>query len=113
MIPGSSILLERCLMLFVNYDQAELRRGGEHGAARSHDDLHLSRRDLLPMPMPLGVAQMTVQDGDRIESGPKSADRLRRETDLGNEHDGLAAVTYHFLNRADVDFGLAAPRHAE
>jgi hypothetical protein len=42
-------------VLFVDHDQAELRRGREDRAASADDDLDFAPRDLLPMPMPLGI----------------------------------------------------------
>ena len=107
-IPRRRLLLESRLVLLVDHDQAEMRRGSEDRAARADHDLHAAGGDLLPVPVPFGIAQVAVQDGDRFEPFAKAADRLRREADLGNEHDRLPSVTHHFADRLDVDLGLAA-----
>ena len=44
----------------------------------------------------------------RSNRGPKAAHGLRREADFGHEQNRLPAEANDFLNRLDVDFGLAA-----
>ena len=81
-VPRGGFLLERGLVLFVEHDQPQVRRGGEDRAAGADDHLHLAVGDLLPMPMPLGVAQMAVQHGHPVEPRAEPLDRLRREADF-------------------------------
>ncbi len=111
-IPRRRFLLERRLVLLVDHDQAQMGRRGEDRAARADHDLHAAGGNLLPVPVPLRVAQMAVQDGDGIEPSAEAADRLRRQADLGHQHDGLSAVTDDLADRLDIDFGFAAPRDA-
>ncbi len=99
-------------MLFVDDDQSQLRRRGEDRAPRADHDLHAACGNLLPVPVPLGVGQMAMQDGDRIESATESANRLRRKTDLGDQHDRLPTIADHLANRLDINFRLAASSHA-
>ena len=102
-----SCLNER-FVLFVEHDQPQVRRRREHGAARADDHLHLAARNPLPVPMPLGIAQMAVQHGHVAEPRAKPFPRLRRQADLRHQHDRLPAVADHFFDRLDVDFRLAA-----
>ena len=55
---------------------------------------------------------MAVQHGHAVEPRAKPGHRLRREADLRHQHDRLPAEAHHFLDRLDVDFGLAAAGHA-
>ena len=60
------------------------------------------------MPASLGVGHVAVKHGDVAEAGPKTLLSLWREADLGDQHNRLAPVRDYFLNRANVNFGLAA-----
>ncbi len=111
-VAGNGLLLERCFVLFVDDDQPEMRTGGEDCTPRPDDDLHLAGGDLCPVPVPLAVRQMAVQNRDAVEAGAKPADRLGREADFRHEHDRLPTIRNDLANRLDVDFGLAAAGHA-
>src|SRR5947209_4569686 len=104
MIAGHRLLLERRFMFLVEYDQPQVRRRGEYGTPRADDHLHLAPCDSLPMPVPLRLAQMTVQHGDVIEAGAEPLAGLRSEADFGHEHNRLPPKPYDLLNRLDVDF---------
>src|SRR5262245_32783068 len=106
MIAGRRLLLEGRFVFFIDDDQPQMRRGGKYRAPRPDHNLHVSRRNLLPMAVPLGVAEVAVEHGDRFEAAAEPANRLRREADLGDEDDRLPAVADDFLNGADIDFGL-------
>ena len=58
MIARRFVLLERAFVLFVQHDQPQMRRRRKDRAARADDDLHFAARNPLPMPVPLGIAQM-------------------------------------------------------
>ena len=107
-VPRGALLLERRFVLLVQHDQPQIRRRGEDGAAGADDDRHRPLGDPLPMPMPLGVAQMAVQHGHRAEPLAKPLDRLRRQADFRHQHDRLPPEMDHLLNRLDVDLGFAA-----
>ncbi len=79
-------------MLLVDADQAEPRHRREDRGAGADDDGCLAGDDPLALVAPLGVGQPGVQDGDAIaEAGLEAAERLRRQRDLGDEHDRAAA----------------------
>ena len=99
MIPRHGLLLERAFMFLVNDDQPQPPRRREDRRAGAHDHFHLARRDALPVPMTLDVAQMAVQHGHPIKPPAEPADRLRSEADLGNQHDRLAAPGHDLLDR--------------
>ena len=81
---------------------------GRRPRCGADDDRHLALGDPLPVPVPLGVAQMAVQHGHRAEPRAEPLDRLRRQADLRHQHDRLPAEVDHLLDRLDVDLGLAA-----
>ena len=110
------VLFERAVVLFVQYDQAEIGRRCKNRAASADDDLDIAGGNLLPVPGPLGGGQMRMQYRDAIKPGAESLPRLRGQADFGNQHDRLPTKLNHFLNRANVDFGFAAagdPVHQE
>ena len=111
-ISRGTILLERCLVFFVHDDQPQTRHRGKYRRLPAPTTTGTSSRNPLPMPTPLGIGHMAVQDGHLAEASPKALLGLRREADLGHQHDRLPTVRDDFLNRADIDFGLAAARDA-
>ena len=84
--------LNDTFVLFVEHDQTQMRHRSKHRAAGADDHLHFAAGDSFPMPMPLRVAQMTVQHGHAIEPGAKPFLGLRREADFRHQHDRLPAV---------------------
>ena len=54
-----------------------------------------------------------MQHGDAVpEARPEAADGLRRERDLGHEHDDAAAPLERRRGRLEVHLRLPAPRRA-
>ena len=92
MIAGRALLLEAALVLLVDDDQPEVAGRGEHGAPRPDDDLDLPGRHPPPVPAPLGVGQVAVQDGHVPAPPLEPVDRLRGEGDFGDEDDDLFAL---------------------
>ena len=95
-------------MLLVDDDQAEPLDRREHGRARPDADARLA----LAQPPPLGVAlaraQLRVQHRDRLaEAFDEAPDDLRRQRDLGHEHDRAAPLLERRLGGAQVDLRLA------
>ena len=79
-------------MLLVDADQAERGHRGEDRRARADDDRRLARGDPLALVAPLRLRQRRVEHGDAVaEAGAEAAERLRRERDLGDEHDRARA----------------------
>ena len=62
---------------------------------------------------PLAVAQVRVQDRQRrLEPCAKPSDELRRERDLGHEHERLLVALDDRRDGSQVNLGLAAAGHA-
>ena len=72
-VSRHALLLERSLVLLVQDDQPQMRRGGENRAAGAHHHRYRALGNLPPMPVPLGVAKMAVQHGHRPESAGETA----------------------------------------
>ena len=111
-VTRGGVLLEGGLVLFVDHDQAQVAGRGEDGAAGADDHLHLTPQDAAPLVVALDVRLVAVQHGDGVEARAEAAHRLRREADLGHEHDGLPAGGDDAVDRLQVDLGLAAARDA-
>ena len=71
------------------------------------------RRRRSPLVVALAVGELRVQDGDGVaEALHEPRDDLRRQRDLGDEHDHVAAGGERLGRRAQVDLGLARAGHA-
>ena len=100
-------------MLLVDADEPETRQRGKDRRARPDHDRRRTGRDALPLVAPLGLGQRRVQHGDAVaEARSEAADRLRRERDLGDEHDHASPLLERGLRRLEVDLGLAAAGRA-
>ena len=102
-------LLVARLVLLVDDDRAEIRERREDRRARADGDALLAASQCQPGVVPLAVAQRAVEHGHAIAEGrAKAIDRLRRERDLGNEHDrALVARIDQRAQQFDVDERLA------
>jgi hypothetical protein len=100
-------------VLLVEDDQAEVLDRREDGAARTDGDPGLVRPEPAPFVVALTLGQRGVQQRDRVpEARLKARHRLRRERDLGHEHDHAFAPLQARLRRAQVHLGLAGAGHA-
>ena len=107
------LLLVRRIVLLVHADDAEAAHRREHGGARADDDPRLPRRDPLTLVAPLRLREPGVEHRHEVaETGAEATERLRRERDLGNEDDGVAAAGDGRRTGAEVDLGLTAARLA-
>ena len=107
------LLLVGGVVLLVDADHAEARDGREDRGARADDDAGVAEGDPLALVAPLGLAERRVQDGDCVaEARGEAGERLRRQRDLGHEHDCAAAAREGVLAGAEVDLGLAAAGRA-
>ena len=105
------LLLVGGVVLLVDADQAEARHRREDGRARSDDHRRLARDDPLALVAPLGLGQPRVEHGDPVaEASLEAPERLRRERDLGDEHDRAPASLERGGARLEIDLGLAAAR---
>ena len=69
--------------------------------------------DPLALVAALGVGERRVEHGDAVaEARAEATDGLRREGDLGDEHDYAAAALERRCSGLEVDLGLPAPRRA-
>ena len=112
-VPRIRLLLVRRVLLLVDADHAEPRHRREHRRAGADDDGRVTGRDPLALVPPLRLAQRRVQHRHAVaEPLAEAAERLRRQRDLGHEHDRAAPARERRRARADVHLGLAAPGRA-
>ncbi len=96
-------------MLLVDDDQPEVVERREHRRARPDAHARLAAAHAPPLVVALARREPRVHDRHRVaEALDEAAGRLRRERDLGHEHDRRAAALERGRHRAQVDLGLAA-----
>ena len=80
-------------MLLVDDDQAEPLDRREDGRARPDADARGAGAQAAPLVVALAGRELGVQDRDGVaEAVDEAADDLRRQRDLGDEHDDAAVV---------------------
>jgi hypothetical protein len=95
-------------VLLIDDDQPDVRQRREHRGAGADGDPRLPGAQPLPLIPALPVAQRGVQDRDDVaEARLKATERLRRERDLGHEHDCGLSGGEDGLHGSEVDLGLA------
>ena len=95
-------------MLLVDDDQPEPLDRGEHGRARADADPRLAAAQAHPLVVALARREPRMRHGDGVaEALDEARHRLRRQPDLGHEHDHAAALRERGLGGAQVDLGLA------
>ena len=100
-------------MLLVHDDQADPRQRREDRGAGAHDDAHVAGGGGVAHRPALAVGEPGVQHGDLIaEARGEAARGLRRERDLGHQHEHRAAARERALGGAQVHLGLARARDA-
>ena len=108
-----ALVLVGRVVLLVDHDQAQPAHRGEDGRARADAHARLPRPQPRPLVVALARRELGVQDGDRVaEARDEARDDLRRQRDLGDEHDHAAAVRERVRRRPQVDLGLARPGDA-
>ena len=96
-------------MLLVDDDEPELAHRREERAARADGDVDLAVAEALPHPVALARREARVEDRDVVaEARAEAGDELRRERDLGDEHDRAAPGLARGGDGAQVHLGLAA-----
>jgi hypothetical protein len=97
-------------VLFVDDDQAQPRQRREHRQARAQHQVGMAQMGQQPVAQALRRRQAAVQrDERRPESALGEAGfQLRRQVDLGHQHQHLAAGGQRLFGRMQVDLGLAA-----
>ena len=101
-------------MLLVDHDQAEVLERREHGRARADADARLAARAAAATRRSArrGVSRECRTATVSPKRSAKRADGLRRQRDLGHEHDRRAAALERGAHGAQVDLRLAAAGHA-
>ena len=109
-VARTFLLLVRRVVLLVDDDQAEPRQRGEHRQAGAEHQVGQTELRRQPAAQPLRRRQPAVQGDDAPagEAAREALDQLRREVDLGHQHQRLPAGAEHLLGRAQIDLGLAA-----
>jgi hypothetical protein len=113
-ITQAFLLLERTVVLLIDHDQRELGQRREHGQPRAKNDARVAARRRGPRRGSRHVLERAVQHRDaRLgESFAKAGLELRRQADLGYQHQRLTARFEHAGDDVQVDLGLAAARDA-
>src|SRR3954470_3388993 len=108
MVAKAVLLLVRGVVLLVDDDDAGACERHEYGRARADDDLRLAARRGEPGACTLDLAESRVQRGD-VDAEPlaETAQRLRRQRDLRQQHERLLAAREAGGDRGEVDLGLA------
>ena len=110
------LLFVGSLVLFIDDDQSEILERREDGAARADHDPRAAGLNLVPFIVPLAFGQMAVQDRDHLlrfgEAALESLDRLRRERNFRDEHDGRFSAREGRTDRLQINLRLAAAGHA-
>ena len=107
-VAQAVLLLEGCVVLFVDDHHAQVGERREHRRARADQDAMDAARALQPDVEPLRVRERGVQRGGGPEALPKARRGLRRQGDFRHQHQRLFAALQDFGDDAQIDLGLAA-----
>ena len=100
-------------MLFIDDDDPEVRNRSEDRRASPEHDARVSAEGASPRPEPLGIGERRVEHCHRrVESIAESPNELRRQTDLGHQHERAPTLLENALHETQVYLGLAAARDA-
>ena len=101
-------------MLFVDNDQPKIRHRCEYGKPRAEYDACAALLCGFPMTRACRLGQLTVQT-DQAGIGKAGRDaffQLRREIDLGDQHQRRPPGRQHALDQAQIDLRFTAAGHA-
>ena len=111
-VANSFLLLEGEIVLFVHDEEPRARERHEHRRTRPHDDLRRAVARMGPRREPFAVGEPGMECLHAAgKAGVKAREQLRGETDLGNEHERLAAVADHLFDEPQIHLRLAAAGH--
>ena len=112
-VAEAFLLLVGGVVLLIDHDEAELVERGEYRRAGADDDPRLTPMGGAPGVAALAGAALRMHDDDAgTEAALETLDQLRRQRDLGHEHQHLAAMGQRPGNGLKIHFGLAAARDA-
>jgi hypothetical protein len=95
-------------VLLVDDDHPELRHRREHRRARPERDPGAPRAEPSPLIVALAVGEAAVEHRDLVaETRAEARRELRRERDLGDQHQRPAPGREHARDRLEIDLGLA------
>ena len=107
------LLLVGGVVLLVHHDQPGIANRREHGRPGADAHPRLARVQAMPLVAALAGREPGVKQGHVVaEPRREPGDGLRREGDLGNQHDGAAAAGQHGLGGRQVHLRLAGSGHA-
>ncbi len=105
----SLVLLEGGIVFLVHHDQPELRHRREHRRARAEHQACLATEGAAPGEEALVVGEPRMQHRHRgIEALAEARQQLRRECDLGHQHQRPPPRGQYPFDEPQVDLGLAA-----
>ena len=103
-----ALVLVGGVVLLVDDDQPEVGDRREDRRARADRDPRLAGAQPPPLVVALALAERGVQQRDGVaEAGLEAPDGLRRQRDLGHEHDHALPALERRGGGAQVDLGLA------
>ena len=108
MVAGRGLLFKGRLVFLIDDDQSQVARGREDRAPGADDDLHAPGGDFSPVPGPVGVLQVAMEDRDVAIPPLEGANGLRRQADFRDQHQRLFALAHHFADSAQVQLRFAA-----
>ena len=104
-------LLVAPVVFFVHHDGAQARNGSKDGRTRPDRHPLLARLELAPCVVALARRQPRVEHRHKVaERAPEPSDGLRRERDLGHQHDRAFSPVQHVPKELHVHQGLAGAR---
>ena len=108
------LLLVRRILFLVDDDESQRRQRREHGQARPQHQLRQARRGGQPLGAAFAAPEATVQrrDAHAGRCATCAGEELRRQVDLGNQHQDLAPLREHSRRGRQINVGLAAAGHA-
>ena len=112
-IMRAVLLLVDRVVLLIDHDQAEVGVREKQRGARADHDAHPARGDRRPGARALAGAELGMPFGrTHAEALREAVEELRRECDLGQEHQRLSPFPDRLGDRLEIDLGLARPGHA-
>jgi hypothetical protein len=109
-VTQAFLLLERGVVFLVDDDQLQARHGHEDREPGAEHDVGVTGKRFEEAARTRRVGHAAV-GADDVRGGEARGDatfELRRQGDLGHQHQGLAAAREHGIDGAQIDLGLAA-----
>ncbi len=113
MVSGGRLALVGFLMLLVHHDESQIGERGEKRGAGADHHIHQPLPGFLKLVVPLPLGKPGVHDGDPVpESAVKPHDRLVRQGDLRDQHNGLLSPPYGVGDQLHIYLRFPAACHA-